>query len=114
MDLFGGFNTMRALTYTSSIPMVLRLLRDYDYDDFRVRLRPRRGAEPGRGGPAGLPERGADPAEPGVRGRPGHPTGAAGGDLPQGRRGHRPVPGGQGTPSPTPRSTCWSERTGGG
>ena len=25
---------MRALTYTSSIPMVLWLLRDYDYDDF--------------------------------------------------------------------------------
>ena len=34
MDLFGGFTAMRALTYTSSIPMVLRLLRDYDYDDF--------------------------------------------------------------------------------
>ena len=34
MDLFAGFSTMRALTYTSSIPMVLRLLRDYDYDDF--------------------------------------------------------------------------------
>ena len=34
MDLFGGFSEMRALTYTSSIPMVLRLLRDYDYDDF--------------------------------------------------------------------------------
>ncbi len=34
MDLFAGFTEMRALTYTSSIPMVLRLLRDYDYDDF--------------------------------------------------------------------------------
>ena len=34
MDLFAGFASMRALTYTSSIPMVLRLLRDYDYDDF--------------------------------------------------------------------------------
>ena len=34
MDLFAGFTTMRALTYTSSIPMVLRLLRDYDYDNF--------------------------------------------------------------------------------
>ena len=34
MDLFAGFTSMRALTYTSSIPMVLRLLRDYDYDDF--------------------------------------------------------------------------------
>ena len=33
-DLFAGFNAMRALTYTSSIPMVLWLLRDYDYDDF--------------------------------------------------------------------------------
>ena len=34
MEFFAGFKTMRALTYTSSIPMVLRLLRDYDYDDF--------------------------------------------------------------------------------
>ena len=34
MDLFAGFDAMRALTYTSSIPMVMRLLRDYDYDDF--------------------------------------------------------------------------------
>ena len=34
MDLFAGFASMRALTYTSSIPMVLRLLRDYDHDDF--------------------------------------------------------------------------------
>ena len=34
MDLFAGFTAMRALTYTFSIPMVLCLLRDYDYDDF--------------------------------------------------------------------------------
>ena len=34
MDLFAGFTAMRAFTYTSSIPMVLRLLRNYDYDDF--------------------------------------------------------------------------------
>ena len=34
LDLFAGFTAIRALTYTSSIPMVLRLLRDYDYDDF--------------------------------------------------------------------------------
>ena len=34
MELFAGFTTMRALTYTSSIPMVLRLLRDCDYEDF--------------------------------------------------------------------------------
>ena len=34
MGLFGGFSSLRALTYTSSIPMILGLLRDFDYDDF--------------------------------------------------------------------------------
>ena len=34
MGLFGGFSSARALTYTSSIPMILGLLRDFDYDDF--------------------------------------------------------------------------------
>ncbi len=33
-SLFGGFNSMCALTYTSSIPMIMGLLRDYDYSDF--------------------------------------------------------------------------------
>ena len=33
-SLFGGFDSMRALTYTPSIPMILGLLRDYDYSDF--------------------------------------------------------------------------------
>ncbi len=33
-SLFGGFTAMRALTYTPSIPMILGLLRDYDYEDF--------------------------------------------------------------------------------
>ena len=33
-SLFDGFTSMRALTYTSSIPMVLRLLRDKDFDRF--------------------------------------------------------------------------------
>ena len=33
-SLFGGFSSMRALTYTPSIPMILALLRDYDYEDF--------------------------------------------------------------------------------
>lgn len=32
--LFGGFSSLRALTYTSSIPMILSLLRDFDYSDF--------------------------------------------------------------------------------
>ena len=32
--LFAGFSSLRALTYTSSIPMILGLLRDFDYDDF--------------------------------------------------------------------------------
>ena len=32
--LFGGFTTMRALTYSASIPMIMGLLRDYDYDSF--------------------------------------------------------------------------------
>ncbi len=34
MGLFEGFSSLRALTYTSSIPMILGLLRDFDYDDF--------------------------------------------------------------------------------
>ena len=34
MELFGGFSSMQALTYTSSIPMILGLLRDFDYEDF--------------------------------------------------------------------------------
>ena len=33
-SLFGGFTSMSALTYTPSIPMILALLRDYDYEDF--------------------------------------------------------------------------------
>lgn len=33
-SLFGDFSSMRALTYTPSIPMILALLRDYDYEDF--------------------------------------------------------------------------------
>ena len=33
-ELFGGFTRMRALTYTSSIPMILGLLKDYDFADF--------------------------------------------------------------------------------
>ncbi len=34
MGLFSGFSSMRALTCTPSIPMVLGLLRDYDFEDF--------------------------------------------------------------------------------
>ena len=34
LGLFAGFSSLRALTYTSSIPMVLGLLRDFDYADF--------------------------------------------------------------------------------
>ena len=34
MDMFAGFSTMRALTYTPSIPMIVGLLRDHDYDEF--------------------------------------------------------------------------------
>lgn len=33
-NLFAGFTSLRALTYTSSIPMILGLLRDFDFDDF--------------------------------------------------------------------------------
>ncbi len=33
-SLFGGFDSMRALTYTPSIPMIIGLLRDFDYSDF--------------------------------------------------------------------------------
>ncbi len=32
--LFHGFDTMRALTYTASIPMILTLLKKCDYEDF--------------------------------------------------------------------------------
>ena len=34
MGLFAGFSSMRALTYTPSIPMIFGLLRDHDYDEF--------------------------------------------------------------------------------
>jgi hypothetical protein len=74
MDLFAGFSEMRALTYTSSIPMVLRLLRDYDYDYFECVF--------GHGGV--LSRDAADllafqsvvqaRLNQGVRGSPGHPT----------------------------------------
>ena len=33
-SLFGGFSSMRALTYSASIPMIMGLLRDYDYERF--------------------------------------------------------------------------------
>ena len=33
-ELFGGFTKMRALTYSASIPMVMALLRDYEYEMF--------------------------------------------------------------------------------
>ena len=32
--LFEGFSSMKALTYTSSIPMIVGLLKDHDFDDF--------------------------------------------------------------------------------
>ena len=34
MSLFTGFTSMRALTYTASIRMIVGLLRDVEYDDF--------------------------------------------------------------------------------
>ena len=34
LNLFGGFSSLRALTYTPSIPMILNLLKNYDYEDF--------------------------------------------------------------------------------
>ena len=33
-SLFGGFTSMRALTYSASIPMIMGLLRDYEYERF--------------------------------------------------------------------------------
>ena len=33
-QLFGGFERMRALTYTSSIPMIVSLIQDFDYEKF--------------------------------------------------------------------------------
>ncbi len=33
-SLFEGFASMRALTYTSSIPMIVGLMRDFEYEDF--------------------------------------------------------------------------------
>ena len=34
MSFFDGFSSMRALTYTPSIPMILELLKDFDYQEF--------------------------------------------------------------------------------
>ena len=34
MNLFTGFTSMKALTYTASIRMIVGLLRDHEYDDF--------------------------------------------------------------------------------
>ena len=34
VSMFAGFSSMRALTYTASIGMIVGLLRDYEYDDF--------------------------------------------------------------------------------
>lgn len=34
INMFAGFTTMRALTYTTSMKMILRVLHDYEYDDF--------------------------------------------------------------------------------
>ena len=34
MEMFSGFSTLRALTYTPSIPMIVGLLRDHDYEQF--------------------------------------------------------------------------------
>ena len=34
MGLFSGFSKIRVLTYTPSIPMILGLLKDFDYEDF--------------------------------------------------------------------------------
>jgi len=33
-SLFEGFSSMKALTYTSSIPMIVGLLKDHDFDNF--------------------------------------------------------------------------------
>ncbi len=33
-NLFGNFKRMRALTYTASIPMIMSLFKDFDYEDF--------------------------------------------------------------------------------
>lgn len=34
LNMFGGFSSLRALTYTPSIPMIFILLKSFDYDDF--------------------------------------------------------------------------------
>ena len=34
VSMFARFTSMRALTYTASMRMILGLLRDYEYDDF--------------------------------------------------------------------------------
>ena len=34
LNLFGGFSSLHALTYTPSIPMIFNLLKSFDYDDF--------------------------------------------------------------------------------
>ena len=34
INMFAGFTSLRALTYTASMKMIVGLLRDYEYDDF--------------------------------------------------------------------------------
>ncbi len=34
VSMFAGFTSMRALTYTASMRMIVSLLRDHEYDDF--------------------------------------------------------------------------------
>ncbi len=34
INLFAGFKSMKALTYTASIRMIVGLLRDFEYEDF--------------------------------------------------------------------------------
>ena len=34
VSMFARFTSMRALTYTASMRMIVGLLRDYEYDDF--------------------------------------------------------------------------------
>ena len=34
INMFAGFTSLRALTYTASMKMIVSLLRDYEYDDF--------------------------------------------------------------------------------
>ena len=46
--LFDGFERMRVLTYSASVPMIVKMLDRHSFEYLRVRFRVRRGSAEGR------------------------------------------------------------------